>query len=154
MNWRLTAFGGGICIALLAAAIGFYQSTTPSPPAPPAVASSSAAQKDEEVKPAESSGLQPFNGVWEFKLTGGANCPVKSNTFRRRFKGNVVMMAGQNIGTVDSDGRFRFSYPSPANPNVTIASQGRVDGDTGNGTYDVLGTRCQGTYQIRLVERM
>jgi hypothetical protein len=33
-------------------------------------------------------------------------------------------------------------------------SQGTIRGETGEGNYNVVGSRCQGTYQIRLVRKL
>lgn len=96
-----------------------------------------------------------FDGVWEFKLTGGQYCSIKSFTFRRRIQdGFVISDDGQRLGSVSKDGSFRFSNPSPISQNITVESQGTITGDTGQGSYMGVGTPCQGSYQIRLVERL
>ena len=104
------------------------------------------------AKPFES---QAFDGIWEFSVTAGQYCPVKSFKFRRRFQGGFVLSEdGQKFGAVANDGTFRFSNPSLMNSSVTVQSQGKVIGDIGQGTYLGMGTPCQGTYQIRLVEKL
>jgi len=107
------------------------------------------------IEPAKTFEPQAFDGVWEFKLAGGQYCLVKSFTFRRKIQGgNVISDDGQKLGSVSKDGSFHFSNPSPINQNITLESQGNITGDTGQGSYMGVGTPCQGTYQIRLVERL
>ena len=96
-----------------------------------------------------------FDGIWEFRLAGGQYCLLKSLTFRRKIlDGAVVSDAGKKLGSVSKDGSFHFSNPSPMNPNVLVQSQGIMKGETGEGRYLAVGTPCQGTYEIRLVERL
>ena len=99
--------------------------------------------------------LKKFDGVWEFKLTGGQYCPTKSFTFHRRIQdGFVISEVGHRLGSVSKDGSFRFSNPSPINENITVESLGTITGDLGQGSYMGVGTPCKGTYQIRLVARL
>jgi class 3 adenylate cyclase len=96
-----------------------------------------------------------FDGTWEFQLAGGDRCRVKSMIFRRRISNGIISaLDGQNIGSVAKDGSFRFSNPSPFNKSLTVKSQGTMKDETGHGSYSVLGTPCEGTYQIRLVNKL
>jgi class 3 adenylate cyclase len=105
--------------------------------------------------PANAAQTQLFDGLWEFKLAGGQYCPIKSLTFQRTIVGGLVVSNdGRKLGSISKDGSFKFSNPSPTNPNIIVESQGSIDGETGQGSYAGVGTPCQGTYQIRLVERL
>jgi hypothetical protein len=60
---------------------------------------------------------------------------------------------GWALTLIDS-GRFHFANPSAINEHVTIESEGTINGETGEGTYTGVGTPCQGSYRIRLVQRL
>jgi hypothetical protein len=123
----------------------------PATPATPAPAESAAAATSPS---AATAGPQSFDGVWEFVLTGGEYCPIKTMTFRMLFRdGDISPGMGKTIGRVNADGGFRFANPSPTNPGITVQSQGKVAGNKGTGTYQGSGTPCRGTYKIRMVER-
>jgi class 3 adenylate cyclase len=96
-----------------------------------------------------------FDGIWEFQLAGGQNCRIKFMAFRRKIlDGFFIFRDGTKVGSISKDGNFHFSNPSIVNPNIMIESQGTMTGETGQGSYRGVGTQCQGTYQIRLVERL
>jgi hypothetical protein len=96
-----------------------------------------------------------FDGIWEFQLTGGSYCPIKSLAFRRTVShGAFTAEDGRKLGAVAADGSFEFSNPSPSNKNITVRSQGTLKGQSGQGKYEGLGTPCEGTYEIRLVEKI
>lgn len=125
---------------------------------PPRVATASrpavAKLETDPAGSATSSAAQGFDGVWEFAATGGEFCPLKAFTFRRQIRGGFIIGTdGRKIGNVETDGSFRFSNPSVANPSITVESQGNIGGDAAQGSYVGVGTACKGTYQIRLVQR-
>jgi class 3 adenylate cyclase len=96
-----------------------------------------------------------FDGLWEFQLAGGEYCPIKSMTFQRRItNGIITTIDGQNVGSVGEDGSFRFSNRSPLNKNFMVESEGVIKGETGRGSYSVVGAPCRGTYQIRFVDKL
>jgi hypothetical protein len=37
---------------------------------------------------------------------------------------------------------------------LTVEAHGRIKGETGEGSYVAVGTRCHGAYRIRLVRRL
>ena len=106
-------------------------------------------------RPASDAGTA-FDGVWEFELSGGQYCVIKSLTFPRRISGGVITTVdGKKIfGSIAKDGRFHFANPSAINEHVTVESQGTIQGETGEGTYVGVGTPCQGSYRIHLVQRL
>jgi hypothetical protein len=96
-----------------------------------------------------------FDGVWEFEGSGGKHCAIKTIKFPRFISGGVISIGnGKIIGSIAKDGRFHFEGPSRANKNITVVSQGTIKGETGEGSYMGVGTRCRGTYQIRLVRKL
>ena len=106
-------------------------------------------------QPATTNVPAPYDGIWEFVLTGGPNCPVKSRTFRMVFQGgDVISGRGRKIGSVERDGTFHFSNPSLLNPKVIVDSKGKVTGGVGKGDYQAIGSRCEGSYQIRLIAQL
>jgi class 3 adenylate cyclase len=106
-------------------------------------------------RPASDAGTA-FDGIWEFELSGGQYCVIKSLTFPRRISGGVITTVdGKRVfGSIAKDGRFHFANPSAINEHVTVESQGTIKGETGEGTYMGVGTPCQGSYRIRLVQRL
>jgi class 3 adenylate cyclase len=97
-----------------------------------------------------------FDGIWQFELSGGQYCVIKTLTFPRRISGGVITTVdGKKVfGSIAKDGRFHFANPSAINEHVTVESQGTITGETGEGTYMGVGTPCQGSYRIRLVQRL
>jgi hypothetical protein len=96
-----------------------------------------------------------FDGIWEFQISGGDYCPIKSMTFQRRISNGIIATLDvQNIGSVDKDGSFRFSNRSPLNKNVMVESEGVIKGEAGRGSYSAVGGPCRGTYQIRFVDKL
>jgi uncharacterized caspase-like protein len=102
-----------------------------------------------------SDSVSAFDGVWQFEGSGGQHCPIKTIRFPRFISGGVISIGnGKIIGSIAKDGRFHFEGPSRANKNITVVSQGTIKGETGEGSYMGVGTRCRGTYQIRLVRKL
>ncbi len=96
-----------------------------------------------------------FDGIWEFEASGGQYCRIKSLKFARRIlEGVITAPNGRKIGVISKDGSFHFANPALVNKNFTVASQGRIKGETGEGIYIGIGTRCRGSYQIRLVRKL
>jgi class 3 adenylate cyclase len=97
-----------------------------------------------------------FDGIWEFDLSGGQYCVIKSLTFPRRIsEGVITTVDGKHVfGSIAKDGKFHFANPSAINEHVTVESQGTINGETGEGTYMGVGTPCRGSYRIRLVQRL
>jgi len=97
-----------------------------------------------------------FDGIWEFELSGGQYCVLKTLTFPRRISGGVITTidGARVFGSIAKDGRFHFANPSAINEHITVESQGTIRGETGEGTYVGVGTPCQGSYQIHLVQRL
>ncbi|MBW0004473.1 MAG: adenylate/guanylate cyclase domain-containing protein [Hyphomicrobiales bacterium] len=96
-----------------------------------------------------------FDGIWEFQLSGGEYCPLKSMTFQRKISnGTIATVDGRVIGSIDRDGKFRFANRSPLNQNLMVESQGAIEGENGQGSYSAVGTPCRGTYQIRFVNKL
>jgi class 3 adenylate cyclase len=96
-----------------------------------------------------------FNGIWEFTLSGGKNCHIKSLTFPRRISEGVITgLNGARIGSIAKDGSFHFANPSPQFKGIIVESQGTIKGETGEGSYAVLGSSCRGSYRIRLVRKL
>jgi class 3 adenylate cyclase len=107
------------------------------------------------VSVAPSGAGKEFDGIWEFQLAGGEYCPIKSMTFQRRISNGIIATVdGQNLGSVDKDGSFRFSNRSPMNKNLVVESEGVIKDGTGRGSYSVVGGPCRGTYQIRFVDKL
>ena len=106
-------------------------------------------------RPASDAGTA-FDGIWQFELSGGQYCVIKTLTFPRRISGGVITTVdGKRVfGSIAKNGRFHFASPSAINEHVTIESQGTIEGESGEGTYVGVGTRCQGSYRIRLVQRL
>jgi hypothetical protein len=77
-------------------------------------------------------------------------------TFPRRISGGVITTVDgkQIFGSIAKDGKFHFANPSAINEHVIVESQGTIEGETGEGTYVGVGTPCQGSYRIRLVQRL
>jgi uncharacterized caspase-like protein len=98
-----------------------------------------------------SNAVTAFDGMWEFDLSGGPYCHLKSSTFNRRISQGVITLSGNPVGSIDKDGNFHFANPSVVNSDITVEAQGKLKGDTGEGTYVGVGTRCKGSYRIRRV---
>jgi uncharacterized caspase-like protein len=92
-----------------------------------------------------------FDGMWEFELSGGPYCHLKSSTFHRLISQGVITLSGKPIGSIDKNGSFHFANPSIMNTDVIVEAQGKLKGETGEGTYVGVGTRCKGSYRIRRV---
>jgi uncharacterized caspase-like protein len=105
--------------------------------------------------PASNAG-NAFDGIWQFDLSGGQYCFIKTMSFPRRISGGLITSGDGNkiFGSITKDGKFHFKNPSSANPDVTVESQGTIKGETGEGSYAGIGTRCQGTYRVHLVRRL
>ena len=152
LDWRWIAAGISLFV-LIAAAGAWILSGASMPTSTPSKTASQARPSQARTEPMPRSAGRAFDGKWEFQLTGGQYCPIKSLTFRRTILHGAVMAEdGTKLGAVDKDGRFEFSNPSPTNRSITVKSQGTLTGLTGQGLYEGVGTPCQGTYQIRLIE--
>jgi uncharacterized caspase-like protein len=92
-----------------------------------------------------------FDGMWEFEASGGPYCHLKSSTFHRLISQGVITLSGKPVGSIDKNGSFHFANPSIMNTDVIVEAQGKIKGETGEGTYVGVGTRCKGSYRIRRV---
>ena len=62
-----------------------------------------------------------FDGLWQFKVSGGRYCPSKSFEFPRLIEGGVITRGdGKIVGSIAKDGRFHFKEPARVNKNITI----------------------------------
>jgi uncharacterized caspase-like protein len=97
-----------------------------------------------------------FDGIWQFDLSGGPYCYVKTLSFPRKILGGVITTVDgkQVFGSISKDGKFHFTNPAIANPNITVESQGTIKGETGEGSYAGVGTPCKGTYRVHLVRKL
>jgi uncharacterized caspase-like protein len=127
----------------------------PPPSAAPPQTAVAALPDAASTAPASNAG-NPFDGIWQFDLSGGPYCFIKTMSFPRRISGGVITTVDgkQVFGSITKDGKFHFKNPAAANPDVTVESQGTIKGETGEGSYAGIGTRCQGTYRVHLVHRL
>jgi uncharacterized caspase-like protein len=121
----------------------------PPPPAvPPPQTAVAALPNAASTAPTTNAG-NAFDGIWEFAASGGPYCRAKSVTFNRRISQGVITLNGNPVGSIDEDGSFHFANPSAMNSDIIIEAKGKIKGDTGEGTYVGMGTRCKGSYRIR-----
>jgi len=112
--------------------------------------------------PAENSGVTkqadfgpvagPFDGLWEVALTGNDNCVYQRSDFRISIRNGDVLYSTPERGNVEPTGDFHFTTPSRANPNLTVRYIGRLSGNAGEGTYQVLGSKCGGSVALKRFE--
>jgi hypothetical protein len=96
-----------------------------------------------------------FDGIWRFEMSGGPYCRKKSGKFPRWISGGIIKEGdGKIVGSIAKNGRFHFENPAAVNKNVTVVVQGTIKGETGEGSFIVVGTHCRGTYRIHLVRRL
>ena len=95
-----------------------------------------------------------FDGIWQFDLTGGPYCFVKTTSFPHRISGGVITRNGNPIGSIDKDGSHHFVQPSYKDADIPVQFQGKIKGETGEGSYAAAGTRCKGTYKVHLISRL
>jgi hypothetical protein len=121
------------------------------PPSAGAPAQTAVAALPDASATAPSDARTAFDGMWEFQASGGEYCRAKSLTFNRQISQGVITLNGNPVGSIDNNGSFHFANPSIVNSDVTIQAQGKIKGDTGEGSYVGVGTRCKGSYRIRRV---
>jgi uncharacterized caspase-like protein len=121
------------------------------PPSAGAPAQTAVAALPDASATAPSDARTAFDGMWEFQASGGEYCRGKSLTFNRQISQGVITLNGNPVGSIDNNGSFHFANPSIVNSDVTIQAQGKIKGDTGEGSYVGVGTRCKGSYRIRRV---
>ena len=143
------------------AAVAPPAQAVPPPPAAAPTQTAVAALPDASAtaptgQPPTSNAGNAFDGIWQFDLSGGPYCFIKTMSFPRRISGGVITTVdGQQVfGSITKDGKFHFKNPAAANPNVTVESQGTIKGETGEGSYAGVGTQCKGTYRVHLVRRL
>jgi uncharacterized caspase-like protein len=96
----------------------------------------------------------PFDGIWQFDLTGGPYCFLKTGTFPHKISGGVITRNGNPIGSIDKDGSHHFVQPSYKDADIPVDFKGKIKGETGEGSYAAEGTRCKGTYKVHLIRRL
>jgi uncharacterized caspase-like protein len=96
----------------------------------------------------------PFDGIWQFDLTGGPYCFVKTMSFPHRISGGVITSNGKAVGNIDKDGNLHFAGRSVKNSDIPVDFRGKIKGETGEGSYAAEGTRCKGTYKVHLISRL
>jgi hypothetical protein len=131
----------------------------PSPPsaamAPPAVGALPGAGGAAPAHAPTSDAGTAFDGIWRFEMSGGPYCRKKSGKFPRWISGGIIKEGdGKIVGSIAKNGRFHFENPAAVNKNVTVVVQGTIKGETGEGSFIVVGTHCRGTYRIHLVRRL
>jgi hypothetical protein len=95
-----------------------------------------------------------FDGLWQFDLTGGPYCFLKTASFPHRISGGVITRNGNPIGSIDKDGNHHFVQPSAKDADIPVQFQGKIKGETGEGSYAGVGTRCKGIYKVHLIRRL
>jgi Caspase domain len=130
----------------------------PAPPPPSAATTQTAVAALPDASGTAPTGHAPtsnagnaFDGIWQFEASGGPYCRAKSLTFNRQISQGVITLSGKPVGSIDKDGSFHFANPSSMNSDITVEAQGKIKGDTGEGSYAAIGTRCKGSYRIRRV---
>jgi class 3 adenylate cyclase len=122
---------------------------TPASPAPLAATPplpSAEPGKGQPSQPASSAGHR-FEGKWLVELTGGPECPVKSNSWTLNVANGAILPSRPNPGRVEPDGTFTFSFPASVGPPVIVWFRGKFTGDRGKGTY-VGGGGCVGKIEL------
>jgi class 3 adenylate cyclase len=89
-----------------------------------------------------------FDGLWEVSLRGSENCVYQTSDYRISVVNGAIVF-GTQLGSVEATGDFHFTTPARANPNLTVRYSGRLTGDNGEGTYQVLGSKCGGTLTLK-----
>jgi class 3 adenylate cyclase len=150
----VTAFGIAASLAIVGVVTWAYRASLISERQPGIQAEAQKQALGAQVAVLPSRAGKAFNGIWEFQLFGGPSCMIKTMVFRRKILDGIIMTNdGRKLGVIGNEGRFQFSNPSPMDQNIMVESQGAISGNTGEGNYTAIGTPCQGTYKIRLVER-
>ena len=102
------------------------------------------------VKQADLGGAPgPFDGLWDISSTGNEHCVYQSSEFRIAIANGAVVNSTPEHGNVETTGDFSFTTRSRANPNLTVRYIGRLSGSTGEGTYQVLGSKCGGALALK-----
>jgi class 3 adenylate cyclase len=103
------------------------------------------------VKQADLGGAPgPFDGLWNVSRTGNEHCMYNTGEFRVSIMNGGIRHGLTDSGKVEASGEFHFTSPSRANPNLSVSFLGRLSGNTGEGTFNVIGTKCEGTIVLKL----
>jgi hypothetical protein len=89
-----------------------------------------------------------FDGDWEVNATAVQGCALKTWTSRLTIKGTQIVEEGAVRGVITADGNFQYTRPAPANPNVVGPFTGKLQGDTGTGTYR-FAPACTGSISLK-----
>jgi hypothetical protein len=96
-----------------------------------------------------------FDGLWEFEASGGRYCALKSHTFQRVVSDGVIgALNGKQLGAIAKDGSFQMIGWNVVTKQLTVEAHGMINGETGEGSFASIGTRCGGSYRIRMVRRL
>jgi hypothetical protein len=89
-----------------------------------------------------------FDGDWEVSATAAQGCALKTWKSRLTIKGSQILEDGTVRGQIAADGSFQYTRPAPANPNVVGPFTGKLQGETGTGTYR-FAPACIGSISLK-----
>jgi hypothetical protein len=104
--------------------------------------------EDETNDPRFSLRAGSFDGDWEVNATAQQGCVLRTWKSRLTIKGTQILEEGAVRGQIGSDGSFQYTRPAPANPSVSGPFTGRLQGETGTGTYR-FDPACVGSITLR-----
>ena len=93
--------------------------------------------------------LSRFDGLWDVSLSGNEHCVYRNSEFRISIANGGIRQSSGESGKVEANGDFRFTTPSRANPSLTVSLFGRLSSNAGEGTYNVIGSKCGGTIALK-----
>lgn len=95
-----------------------------------------------------------FDGTWEVDGLNGASCPkpeLKWKGVAIRISSSQIFADGSVVGRVLENGKFEYTRPLSERPRVRRIFVGKLQTDSGRGTYRFSEGVCRGTILLKRV---
>jgi len=93
---------------------------------------------------------QNFDGIWTFQ-NSSQTCMIKSGSVKVAIRGTTIRVFrrdGEIAGQIDSSGAIRWTTPARTD-GAPVDWSGRLQGNSGSGTYARRDRRCSGIFTAR-----